>query len=70
MTLFAFPHSLHTVRGVIELIGFIALDVRPDVAARAAGRGHRDALWILYIVIVVAIALNLSAVGGANKVSP
>ncbi|MHB8838371.1 MAG: DUF998 domain-containing protein [Gemmatimonadaceae bacterium] len=62
VALFAHPHPLHNVFGISELIGYQA-----PLALALTWRRHPRARsivtmsWILYIVIVAAIALNLSA---------
>lgn len=58
---FAFPHPLHNVFGVSELIGYqapllFALGWRGD--ARASGLVALS--WLAYALLLVAIALNLS----------
>jgi hypothetical membrane protein len=59
---FAHPHPLHNVFGISELIGyqaplFFALIWRRDPRERPLV----SLSWILYVVICVAIALNLSS---------
>jgi len=57
---FAFPHPLHNVFGISELIGYQA----PLVFALTWRRGGLFLVWIswvFYLLICVAIALNLSA---------
>jgi hypothetical protein len=59
---FAFPHPLHNIFGISELIGYQA----PLVFALTWRRNPRAntlvALsWIFYVVVCVAIALNLSS---------
>jgi len=59
---FAYPHPLHNVFGLSELIGyqaplFFALTWRRDPRAETLV----VLSWILYVVICVAIALNLSS---------
>jgi len=59
---FAFPHPLHNVFGMSELIGYQA-----PLAFALSWRGHRKAnsfvkfSWIMFILVWVAIALNLSS---------
>src|SRR5262245_1955812 len=60
--IFAFPHPLHNVFGVSELIGYQA----PLMLALTWRRSPRaksliPVSWILYLVICVAILLNLSS---------
>jgi hypothetical membrane protein len=59
---FAYPHPLHNIFGIFELIGyqaplFLALTWRRDPRARVLV----SLSWILYVVVCVAIALNLSS---------
>jgi hypothetical membrane protein len=60
--IFAFPHPLHNVFGMSELIGYQA-----PLAFAVAWRHNPDAKrlvefsWIMYILIWVAIALNMSS---------
>jgi hypothetical membrane protein len=60
--IFAYPHPLHNIFGISELIGYQA----PLVLALTWRRDPRARLlvslsWILYVVVCVAIALNLSS---------
>jgi hypothetical membrane protein len=60
--IFAYPHPLHNVFGLSELIGYqapliFALTWRRDPDAKTLGALS----WILYTVICIAIAANLSA---------
>jgi hypothetical membrane protein len=60
--IFAYPHPLHNVFGISELIGyqaplFFALTWRRDPRAKPLV----SLSWILYAIICVAIALNLSS---------
>jgi len=60
--IFAFPHPLHNVFGISELIGYqaplvFALTWRCDPRARTLV----TISWILYLLICVAIVLNLSS---------
>jgi hypothetical membrane protein len=59
---FAYPHPLHNIFGISELVGYQA----PLVLAFTWRRDPRARLlvflsWILYVVVCVAIALNLSS---------
>src|SRR5204862_5461871 len=59
---FAYPHPLHNVFGISELIGyqaplFLALAWRRDPRARRLV----SLSWILYLLICIAIAVNLSS---------
>ena len=59
---FAYPHPLHNIFGISELIGyqaplFLALTWRRDPNAKPLV----SVSWILYVLICVAIALNLSS---------
>jgi hypothetical membrane protein len=59
---FAYPHPLHNIFGISELIGyqaplFFALTWRRDSRARRLV----SLSWILYVFICIAIALNLSS---------
>jgi hypothetical protein len=61
--IFAYPHPLHNVFGISELVGYqaplvMALTWRRDRQARALV----TISWILFIVIWFAIALNLSSI--------
>lgn len=58
---FAFPHPLHNVFGLSELIGYqapiaFAIAWRRDVEARDAVRFS----WLMYGLVCVSLALNLS----------
>jgi hypothetical membrane protein len=60
--IFAYPHPLHNVFGISELIGYqaplvLALTWRREPRARRLV----SLSWILYVVVCVAIALNLSS---------
>jgi hypothetical membrane protein len=60
--IFAYPHPLHNIFGISELIGYqapliLALTWRRDPRARLLV----SISWILYVVVCVAIALNLSS---------
>jgi len=60
--IFAYPHPLHNVFGISELISYqapliLALTWRRDPRARPLV----SLSWILYVVICAAIALNLSS---------
>jgi hypothetical membrane protein len=60
--IFAYPHPLHNVFGISELIGyqaplFFALTWRRDTQAKPLV----SLSWILYVIICVAIAVNLSS---------
>jgi hypothetical membrane protein len=62
---FAYPHPLHNVFGLSELIGYQA----PLFLAITWRREPRERplvtlSWILYVVICVAMALNLSSLDG------
>jgi hypothetical protein len=66
---FAHPHPLHNVFGVSELVGyqaplFFALIWRCDPRERPLV----SLSWILYVVICVAIALNLSSLDRQGSV--
>jgi hypothetical protein len=69
VALFAHPHPLHNVFGLSELVGYQA-----PLALALTWRRHPRARsivtvsWILYTVIVVAIALNVSAPLGLDAV--
>ena len=59
---FAYPHPLHNVFGISELIGyqaplFLALTWRSDSRARRLVSFS----WMFYLLICIAIALNLSS---------
>lgn len=59
--LFAFPHPLHNVFGLSELIGYqaplaLALGWRRDPVLRPVAR----ASWLFFVLIWIALALNLS----------
>ncbi|HEY4282661.1 MAG TPA: DUF998 domain-containing protein [Chthoniobacterales bacterium] len=61
--IFAYPHPLHNVFGISELIAyqaplFLALTWRRDSQARTMV----VVSWILFAIIVVAIVLNLSSI--------
>jgi len=65
---FAFPHPLHNVFGLSELIGYqaplaFALAWRNDPHARGAVRFS----WLMYLLTLISLALNLSTLdrGGA-----
>jgi hypothetical membrane protein len=65
---FAFPHPLHNVFGLSELIGYqaplaFALIWQSDPHARDAARFS----WLIYALLLVSLALNLSTLdrGGA-----
>jgi hypothetical protein len=67
--IFAFPHPLHNVFGISELIGYqaplaLALTWRRHPRARFLVRMS----WILYVIICVAIALNLSSMNTGGVV--
>jgi hypothetical protein len=60
--IFAYPHPLHNIFGISELIGyqaplFLALTWRRDLRVSRIV----SISWILYVLICVAIALNLSS---------
>jgi hypothetical membrane protein len=66
---FAYPHPLHNVFGLSELIGyqaplFLAITWRRDRRAKPLV----VLSWILYLVICVAIALNLSSLDRQGSV--
>lgn len=59
--IFSFPHPLHNVFGMSELVGYqaplaLAIAWRADRRARALVRTS----WIMFVLVWVAIALNLS----------
>src|SRR6266567_3491136 len=59
---FAYPHPLHNIFGISELIGYqaplvLALTWRHEPRARRLV----SLSWILYVVVCLAIALNLSS---------
>jgi hypothetical membrane protein len=61
--IFAFPHPLHNVFGISELIGYhaplaLALTWRSDRSARALVRFS----WVIALLIWVALGLNMSAI--------
>jgi hypothetical protein len=69
IALFPHPHPLHNVFGLSELIGYQAPLAFALAWRRSTSASTLAALsWALYVVIVVAIALNLSALPGANAV--
>lgn len=60
---FAFPHPLHNVFGLSELIGYqaplaFALAWRRDEAARDAVRFA----WLMYVLLLISLAFNLTAI--------
>jgi hypothetical membrane protein len=68
---FAYPHPLHNIFGLSELTGyqaplFFALTWRRDPRERPLV----SLSWILYVVICVAIALNLSSLDRQGAVWP
>ena len=68
--IFAYPHPLHNVFGISELISYqapliLALTWRRDPRARPLV----PLSWILYVVICAAIALNLSSLDRQGPVS-
>jgi hypothetical membrane protein len=67
---FAYPHPLHNVFGLSELIGYqapliLAFTWRGDARVRSAVKLS----WLFYILVVVAIALNLSPLYGERTLS-
>ena len=67
---FAYPHPLHNLFGLSELIGYqapliLALTWRDDTRVRSAVKLS----WLFYILVVVAIALNLSPLYGERTLS-
>jgi hypothetical membrane protein len=61
--IFAFPHPLHNVFGISELIGYqaplaLALTWRGDPSARALVQFS----WLIALVIWIALGLNMSAI--------
>jgi len=61
---FAFPHPLHNVFGMLELIGYqaplaFALAWRNDPLRKDAS----DFSWIMFALVWVSIALNLASIG-------
>ncbi|MDP1860283.1 MAG: DUF998 domain-containing protein [Gemmatimonadaceae bacterium] len=69
VALFAHPHPLHNVFGLSELVGYqaplaLALTWRRQPQARLIV----TVSWVMYILIVVAIVLNLSAPLGLDAV--
>src|SRR6478609_8255428 len=68
---FAYPHPLHNVFGLSELIGYqaplaLALTWRRDPTAKSL----TSFSWILYALICIAIALNLSSLDRQGLVWP
>jgi len=60
--LFAYPHPLHNVFGISELIGYQAPMAFALAWRRDPRAGSLVALsWILYFLVLAAIALNLSS---------
>lgn len=67
IALFAHPHPLHNAFGISELVGYQAPLAFALTWRRHPHGGSLVALsWILYILIVVAIVLNLSGLLGAS----
>lgn len=62
---FAFPHPLHNVFGISELIGYLAPPVFAITWRRAPqARALVVFSWVMTVVLWAAIALNLSSLGG------
>ena len=60
---FAFPHPLHNVFGLSELIGYqaplaFALAWRNDPRAGSAVRFS----WLMYVLLLISLAFNLTAI--------
>ena len=69
--IFAYPHPLHNVFGLSELIGYqaplaLALTWKRDPTAKSL----TPFSWILYALICIAIALNLSSLDRQGLVWP
>ena len=69
--IFAYPHPLHNVFGIAELIGYqaplaLALTERRDPRTKSLV----TLSWVLYLVICIAIALNLSSLYRQGPVWP
>jgi hypothetical membrane protein len=68
---FAYPHPLHNVFGLSELIGYqaplvLALTWKGDTRMRSA----IQCSWLFYVLIVLAIVLNLSPLFGHETLWP
>ena len=65
---FAFPHPLHNVFGISELIGYLAPPVLAITWRRAPQASALVAFsWVMTAVLWSAIALNLSSLGGDSS---
>jgi len=66
---FSHPHPLHNLFGISELIGYQAPLVLALAWRRATGAGAIVAFsWLAFVLVTVAIVLNLSSIVGDNPV--
>lgn len=69
VAVFAHPHPLHNVFGLSELVGYQAPLLFALLWRRDPRAGRLVALsWVLYLVMVLAIAANLSALLGMDAI--
>jgi hypothetical membrane protein len=68
---FAFPHPLHNVFGLSELIGYHApLVFAVTWRQKPQAKILTSVSWIAYVLICIAIAANLSSLDGAGAIWP